>query len=290
VVNPGTSSDLWTARFTSADTGFVGGNGGTMLKTTDGGQTWIAKSTGTKQIIYDLYFPTSQIGYAVGDGSLILKTTNAGETWSALNAGYPNYDLMAVFFTDANTGFALGNTDNFLLRTTNGGNTWSKISIPVINTAFSIYFTSRDTGYITGYWFVIETTNGGLTWKYMDDFIPGNYYSIEFTDKNTGYFCGIGGAIVKYTRGVPTGLNDNLSKLPGFKFYPNPATGKITIETNYNTAKSEIEIIDIQGKVWLKNHVLNEKSTIEIAHLPAGVYLLKIMNESKTETVKFVKN
>jgi hypothetical protein len=124
----------------------------------------------------------------------------------------------------------------------------------------------------------------------MDDFIPGNYYSIEFTDENTGYFCGIGGAIVKYAKGVPTGLNDNSSKLTGFKFYPNPATGKITIETNNNTAKSEIEIIDIQGKVWLKNRVLNEKSTIEVAHLPAGFYLLKVMNESKTETVKFVKN
>ena len=81
-----------------------------------------------------------------------------------------------------------------------------------------------------------------------------------------------------------------LSKLPGFKFYPNPATRKITIETNYNTAKSEIEIIDIQGKVWLKNRVLNEKFTIEVEHLPAGFYLLKVMNESKTETVKFVKN
>ena len=81
-----------------------------------------------------------------------------------------------------------------------------------------------------------------------------------------------------------------LNKLTGFKFYPNPATRKITIETNNNTGKSENEIIDIQGKVWLKSRVLNEKSTIEVAHLPAGFYLLKVMNENKTETVKFVKN
>jgi len=290
LINPGTVADLWTACFTSADTGFVGGAGGTILKTTDGSQTWKAKSTGTKQTIYDIYFPTPKIGYAVGDASLILKTTNGGETWLALNAGYPNYDLLAVSFTDANTGFTVGNTDNFVLRTTDGGNTWSKVTIPVINTAFSIYFTSRDTGYIAGYWFILETNDGGSTWKYMNDFIPGNYYSIEFTGENTGYFCGIGGTIVKYTQGVNTGIYDNSEKQNNFRFYPNPANGKVTIETNHPEHKSEIEIIDIQGKVWMKNHILKEKTTFEISHFPAGIYLLKVMNENNTETVKFVKD
>ena len=124
----------------------------------------------------------------------------------------------------------------------------------------------------------------------MEDFIPGNYYSIEFTGEKTGYFCGIGGAIVKYTKGLNTGLNDNFAKQNGFSFYPNPANGEITIETKNYKGKSEIEIIDIQGKIWLKNHVSNEKTTLVISHLPAGVYLLKVMNENKTETVKFIKD
>jgi hypothetical protein len=197
---------------------------------------------------------------------------------------------MAVFFTDVNTGFVAGNPENFVLKTTDGGQTWTKVMTPVINTAFSIYFTSRDTGYIIGYWFILETNDGGLTWKYMEDFIPGNYYSIEFTSENTGYFCGIGGAIVKHTKGMNTGLNDNFVNQNSFRFYANPAKGNITIEMKNYNSKSEIEIIDIHGKICLNKHVSNEKTTLGILHLPAGVYLLKVMNENKIETIKFNKN
>jgi phosphomevalonate kinase len=87
-----------------------------------------------------------------------------------------------------------------------------------------------------------------------------------------------------------TGLNDNFVRQNGFRFYPNPAKGNITIEMKNYEGKSEIQIIDIHGKICLKNHVSTEKTTLKISHLPAGVYLLKVLNENKTETVKFIKD
>jgi hypothetical protein len=119
---------------------------------------------------------------------------------------------------------------------------------------------------------------------------PAIIIQLNLPEKKTGYFCGIGGAIVKYTKGLNTGLNDNFVRQNGFRFYPNPAKGNITIEMKNYKGKSEIQIIDIHGKICLKNHdVSTEKTILGISHLPTGVYLLKVMNENKTETVKFIK-
>ena len=37
----GTTENLRTIDFVNSTTGFIGGDGGTILKTTDGGETWV---------------------------------------------------------------------------------------------------------------------------------------------------------------------------------------------------------------------------------------------------------
>lgn len=56
--------------------------GGTILRTTDGGTTWINQSPQTQTWwLYDVFFTDSMIGTAVGVDGTILRTTTGGTVW-----------------------------------------------------------------------------------------------------------------------------------------------------------------------------------------------------------------
>lgn len=57
----------------ASQVGYAGGEGGTILRTNDAGQSWLPETSGTAQAIYGLYFFDLENGYAVGDGGTILK-------------------------------------------------------------------------------------------------------------------------------------------------------------------------------------------------------------------------
>lgn len=65
-------------------------------------------------------------------------------------------------------------------------------------------------------------------------------------------------------------------------FYPNPATDIIHISNFENT---RVTISDAWGKVIM----LSEKSAIDVAHLPNGIYLVSIKSDGTTVTAKLIK-
>jgi photosystem II stability/assembly factor-like uncharacterized protein len=56
----------------------VVGAGGTILRTTDGGETWVSQSSGTGNILYGVFFTSTNTGTAVGARGTILRTTTGG--------------------------------------------------------------------------------------------------------------------------------------------------------------------------------------------------------------------
>ena len=58
----------------------------------------------------------------VNNGTII-RTTDGGNNWIIQNSGTTT-NLWDVYFTDANTGTAVGEA-GIILRTTDGGNTWT---------------------------------------------------------------------------------------------------------------------------------------------------------------------
>jgi hypothetical protein len=79
--------------------------------------------------------------------------------------------------------------------------------------------------------------------------------------------------------------------LKRFKIYPNPTNGVLTIQVNENTSEhvNSIEIFDIYGRVVETWRVasLQNAATLDISHLTAGIYFIKIENEF---VGKFIKN
>ena len=66
------NSTLLSVQFVNDDDGWAIGRGGTILRSDNGGSSWIQQESGTKQNLYALYF-NKKIGWAVGGSGMILR-------------------------------------------------------------------------------------------------------------------------------------------------------------------------------------------------------------------------
>ena len=58
------------------------GEAGTIIRTTDGGTSWVSLTGGGSDRLNSVYFIDANTGWIVGNNGTILKTTNGGTTWS----------------------------------------------------------------------------------------------------------------------------------------------------------------------------------------------------------------
>jgi len=155
--------------FINSTTGFCSADNGSIYKTTDNGFSW-AQDVSTHANSF--YFTSPQTGYAVGINGSAYKTTNSGDNWSILNTGVSAaYYMTKLYFTNNNTGFAIGNTVNspivsVIIRTTDGGNMWTILDSNHFGGLYGITFSNSSLGYIVGSnGTILHTTNGGLTFS-----------------------------------------------------------------------------------------------------------------------------
>jgi len=86
-----------------------------------------------------------------------------------------------------------------------------------------------------------------------------------------------------------TGIRDAINN-DAINLYPNPTSGKITIEANTNNSIQDVNIFDIKGSLVLHQSAKNQqKTTINISHLNAGVYIVKIITDNNKSINKLVK-
>jgi len=102
--------------FTSENVGFiVGGNLTkdsiqTILKTSDGGDTWTVIRDNIAPMLNDIYFINPTEGYAVGNDGTALYTLDGGDTWQdlVLPDNSPTFDFNSVRFLDSGYGYIVG--------------------------------------------------------------------------------------------------------------------------------------------------------------------------------------
>lgn len=108
--------------FPAAGKGWAVGDGGTIAKTVNGGETWTTQSSSVSSRLTAVDFVTTNVGFAVGRSGVILRTRDGGAHWVKLSSGTQKR-LSAVCFVDASRGWVVGKS-GVRLRTTNGGRTW----------------------------------------------------------------------------------------------------------------------------------------------------------------------
>jgi photosystem II stability/assembly factor-like uncharacterized protein len=119
------STYLTSLDFPTSLSGWVVGADGTVLKTADGGVTWMKqRSGGDLGISNEVCFTDATHGFVVGAQGLILHTDDGGDRWTEKSSGTTS-DLSDVCFIDRLHGWAVG--WGVRLRTTDGGETWKRL-------------------------------------------------------------------------------------------------------------------------------------------------------------------
>jgi len=186
---------------------------------------------------------------------ILFSVNEAIAQWFLQNSG-TTHNLHSVYFTDVNTGWAVGDSGT-ILHTSDGGSNWV---IQSSNTTFnlnSVFFTDADHGYAVGNdTLILKTIDGGSTWTNTFYANPGYNYemlTVHFTDSSTGYIFGFEYSLSASSnmfilKTVDSGANWNLLLSfgdctegcePGSMFFSGPDTGYIIYneERGATTAK-----------------------------------------------------
>lgn len=136
-------------------------------------------------------------------------------------SGVTPYTLNDVYFTDINTGTAVG-ANGTIIQTTNGGVSWTSQTIPGWPELFGVCFTDPDTGMVVGdFGLILRTTDGGANWiNTAPSWIGGvPFKGVSFVNGNTGTVVGgyqlLGwyGFILHTTDGGSTWINQSIDTL-----------------------------------------------------------------------------
>jgi photosystem II stability/assembly factor-like uncharacterized protein len=83
--------------FLDENNGWIAGESGTILHTTDGGKSWVPVVTEEWAPLYSFAFLDRSRGFLVGSEGTVLATANAGETWQKLDSEVREHLFKAVF-------------------------------------------------------------------------------------------------------------------------------------------------------------------------------------------------
>ena len=130
----------------------------------------------------------------------IFISTLHAQTWTALTSG-TTQNLKGVYFTDANTGYAVGG--NAVIKTTNGGTSWTTLTTGVVGAVIlyqAVRFVDANTGYVVGVnganGLILKTTDAGATWAQHTSGTIQSLNAFYYLNPNHQYAVGGAGVIV----------------------------------------------------------------------------------------------
>lgn len=194
--NSGTTNNLNGAWLLDSGVGFVVGDAGTILKTTDAGMTWTSLTSGTTNALYDVYFFDASQGVAVGEQGLILRTTDGGAGWQPVSSGVKDA-LRSVSFSGVN-GISGGDSQD-ILSSSDAGASWQISQSGFFGGGFlGAQMLSASIGFVAGQNSIFQpllgaSTDGGSTWGFQAFYFDqneGGATDVFFFDQNTGVVSG----------------------------------------------------------------------------------------------------
>ncbi len=160
--------------------GWVIGDSGTVIRTTNSGENWSLQSSGiTAYALEDVYFLNRNYGWITCNdflfqGTIILSTTNGGANWQF--SRFPDTTLFfnTIYFLDTQSGF-IGGYSGKIFKTTNAGTNWIETAYDTsgcfyLLRQYDFVFSDSQNGFACGGIFDLQgiiwkTTNGGMLWN-----------------------------------------------------------------------------------------------------------------------------
>lgn len=176
----------------------------------------------------------------------------------------------------------------YILTATNAANCTTSVALPV--TVYPLPFTPA---IIQSGNQLVAISNGAFTYQwYLNGVGINGATDMTYIPTQSGnYTVIISNSYGCEKQSIPFGyFGDGISTLnnSGLAVFPNPFTDFIAVQNI--DEKSEVEILDVQGKVILSKTTFEKSESFDTSQLPSGIYLLKIKTEKEIINTVMVKN
>ncbi|MGE3800788.1 MAG: WD40/YVTN/BNR-like repeat-containing protein [Candidatus Kapaibacterium sp.] len=161
-----------------------------ILRTEDGGETWVQVYTPDKQInFWKVEFASESLGYAVG-AKFILRTEDGGKTWQSQEYSIAKGDFLDITVVDSNVAY-ITPLSGSILHTTDGGKSWGFYSRPEGAGNTYAMDVSSDGWFLAGDNYIVTTKDSISTWKTLN-YSPEKIRQILMWDDGSGVAFGAG--------------------------------------------------------------------------------------------------
>jgi hypothetical protein len=210
------------------------------------------------------------------------------------NPAVQAYRYKVAILDTCGTETALGDLHKTIHLTINQGvgQTWNLIWSHYEGFTFPSYNIYR--GSTPGNMTLLTTIASNLN-SYTDLTPPGGvavYYQIEIVNPNpcdpilkmTNFNNSLSNIVMSDDAGIQDLINNGTLSI-----YPNPTKGELIIKTSMIETPFDITILDAQGKIIMSERCDSDLKEMNISSLEAGIYFVRVNNDSMNKTVRIVK-
>ncbi|MDX6698391.1 MAG: phosphatidylinositol-3-phosphatase [Solirubrobacteraceae bacterium] len=197
-------NDLNAVACPTADACFAAGDGGAIVASSDGGESWSHRRSGTAAALRGISCPSAAACVAVGDGGAIVASPDAGNTWLSHDLG--NQALRAVACPGVAVCVAVGDGGT-ILRSEDGGIAWAPHPSGTTEALHAVSCPSPSVCYAAGQaGVVLKSQDGGVTWspKIQANVSSQRLRALSCADALACLAVGDGGSVQRTTDGGTT--------------------------------------------------------------------------------------
>jgi photosystem II stability/assembly factor-like uncharacterized protein len=170
---------FYDVHFLNASEGWISGEFGKLLQTTDGGATWTERQASLMgeeffdpldlPTLFGLSFLSREVAVAAGLDARLAHTADGGLRWGweTIESSYPLLDpFFDVHLFADGSGWAIGAAGQVVRRAA-GETTWRTADLgqPIFTWLRGMSFLDQKNGWLVGgYGLILHTTDGGETW------------------------------------------------------------------------------------------------------------------------------
>jgi photosystem II stability/assembly factor-like uncharacterized protein len=211
--------NLFAACFPTDQDGWMVGELGRIIRTSDGGKTWVRQDAGTKRPFLAMSCIDAKTAWIAGKEGIVYATKDGGDSWTALKTN-SNRHVFTIDFANAQRGHAAGDYGT-MVHTEDGGATWTAMRVPetvvlpdsALDTGvepgdvnlYSISYGDADHVWAVGeFGIVIASSDGGVTWQQQHTPVENTLFGVRFIDAKRGWAVGVDSLILRTEDGGAT--------------------------------------------------------------------------------------
>lgn len=275
--------------------GYATGARGTVLKTTDRGETWTRLDIGsTTDVVTGITGVGQNSIFALAGRednafypNIFYRSLNGGTQWQSL----PNFIEQAAFsrihFVTPDVGFIIGGEAQAVIyKTIDGGRNWSRKYLAGDPGAlfYGIAFENENVGYAVGSTGMIaRTTDGGETWAIEPSGTNAGFQGISIID-GTVYVAGMSGTILRRGPAPVSSVNPLPAIAASGTLLPNPVVTSATMaHPELAREGGRLEIHDPLGRTVRTVAAKAGDETLHFSRegLSSGVYFYRLVAGTK---------